>query len=112
MERFAMGHASGADWHSAAEACAAQLDPPPRGANLGFVYVTDSLAAELGKITALLVRRTGVADWVGTTGVGICVTGREYFDGPAVAAMAGRFPEGSFTVFDRCSTCSGDFFCR
>ncbi len=108
MDRFAVGHASGADWHSAAEACAALLDPPPRGANLGFVYVTDSLAAELGKITALLVRRTGVADWVGTTGVGICVTGREYFDGPAVAAMAGRFPEGSFTVFDRVDDMLGE----
>ena len=48
-ERFGFGHASGDDWHAAAQACAAQLDPPA-GANLGFVYVTDALAGELGKI--------------------------------------------------------------
>jgi small ligand-binding sensory domain FIST len=99
-ERFGIGHASGANWRAAAEACAAQLDPPA-GANLGFVYVTDTLAGELGKITALLVQETGVVDWVGTTGVGICATGREYFDEPAVAAMVGGFPDDSFSVFDR-----------
>ncbi len=99
-ERFGFGHASGDDWYAAAQACAAQLDLPA-GANLGFVYVTDALAGELGKITALLVQETGVVDWVGTTGVGICATGREYFDEPAVAAMVGCFPDGSFSIFDR-----------
>ena len=99
-ERFGFGHASGDDWHAAAQACAAQLDPPA-GANLGFVYVTDALAGELGRITALLVQETRVVDWVGTTGIGICATGREYFDEPAVAAMVGRFPDDSFSVFDR-----------
>jgi len=98
-ERFGFGHASGDDWRAAAQACAAQLDPPA-GANLGFVYVTDMLAGELGKITALLAEATGVVDWVGTTGIGICATGREYFDTPAVAAMVGCFPDDSFSVFD------------
>jgi len=97
--RFGFGHASGDGWHAATQACIAQLEPPA-GANLGFVYVTDQLADELGKITALLVQETGVVDWVGTTGVGICATGREYFDEPAVAAMVGCFPKDSFSVFD------------
>ena len=66
--RFGLGHASGDGWHAATQACVAQLDPPA-GANLGFVYVTDELADELGKITALLVQETGVVDWVGTTGL-------------------------------------------
>ncbi len=99
MDTFSAGHASGAGWRDAAEGCAAQLDPA--GANLGFVYVTDALAAELGEITAIMVERTGVSDWVGTTGVSICATGREYFDEPAVAAMIGCFPDDSFSVFDR-----------
>ena len=98
--RFGMGHASGGDWHAATQACAAQLDPPA-GANLGFVYVTDALAGELGKITELLVQETGVVDWVGTTGIGICAMGREYFDEPALAAMVGCFPDQSFSLFDR-----------
>lgn len=99
VERFGFGHATGDDWHAAVEACAAQLEAPAR-ANLGFVYVTDTLASELGKITAYLVQHTGVRDWVGTTGVGICATGREYFDQPAVCAMAGTFPDGAFSLFD------------
>ena len=98
-EQFGFGHASGGDWRAAAQRCLAQLDPTA-GANLGFVYVTDALAGELGKITALLVKETGVVDWVGTTGVGICATGREYFDEPAVAAMVGCFPDSSFGIFD------------
>ena len=100
MDRFAVGHASASDWRGAVEACAERLEQPP-GANLGFVYVTDELAADMGEITDFLVRHTGVAEWVGTTGIGICATGREYFGQPAVAAMAGRFPEGSFSVFAR-----------
>ncbi len=100
MDRFGFGHASGGDWQAATRACLGQLDAPA-GANLGFVYVTDALAGDLGKITARLVQETGVADWVGTTGVGICATGREYFDEPAVAAMVGAFPDQAFSVFDR-----------
>ena len=100
MERFSMGHARGDDWRSAAHACLDRLGSPPAGANLGFVYVTDDLAGELDKVTATLVQQTGVANWVGTTGIGICATGCEYFGEPAVAAMAGCFPEGSFNVID------------
>ncbi len=101
-DRFGYGHATGGDWRSATAACAAQLKTPA-GANLGFVYITDALAGDLDKIIAHLADETGVADWVGTTGVGICATGVEYFDVPAVAAMAGRFPEHEFSVFDHFS---------
>jgi small ligand-binding sensory domain FIST len=111
VERFGFGHASGDDWQAATQACVAQLDAPA-GANLGFVYVTDALAGDLGKILALLVQDTGVADWVGTTGVGICATGCEYFDEPAVAAMVGCFPDGAFSVFDRFDDDSASFLNR
>ena len=109
MDRFSVGHSGGADWHAAVEACAARLDPAPAGANLGFVYATDHFADDFGKIVATLVERTGIKDWVGTTGVGICATGREYFGEPAVAAMAGRFPEGSFALFDTVEDDPADF---
>ena len=100
MDGFSMGHARGDDWSAAVNACADQLGNVPDDANLGFVYVTDSLAGELDKITATLVQRCGIADWVGTTGIGICATGQEYFGEPAVAAMAGQFPDDSFRIFD------------
>jgi small ligand-binding sensory domain FIST len=107
-DHFGYGHASGDDWHATALACADQIHVPD-GANLGFVYVTDPLADELGRITALLVQKTGVVDWVGTTGIGICATGTEYFDTPAIAAMVGTFPPGSFSVFNRFDGDGEDF---
>jgi small ligand-binding sensory domain FIST len=97
-ERFGFGHAAGGDWRAVTLACVEQITPPP-GANLGFVYITDVLAPELGNITQLLAERTGVENWVGTTGIGVCATGREYMDEPAMAAMVGYFPEGSFGLF-------------
>ena len=99
MQKFGFGHASGDDWQTATLACAAQIEPP-KGANLGFVYITDALASDLENITTVLTQETGVADWVGTIGVGICATGQEYFDERAVAAMVGCFPDGSFSIFD------------
>ena len=86
MQKFGFGHASGDDWQTATLACAAQIEPP-KGANLGFVYITDALASDLENITTVLTQETGVADWIGTIGVGICATGQEYFDERAVAAM-------------------------
>ncbi len=103
MDRFIMGHARGDDWNTVVNACADQLGDVPDKANLGFVYVTDSLAGDLDKITATLVQRSGIADWVGATGIGICATGQEYFGEPAVAAMAGQFPADSFRLFDHMS---------
>ena len=97
--RFGLGHASGDDWHAATQACVAQLDPPA-GANLGFVYVTDELADDLGKLTALLVQETGVVDRVDTPGLGICATGREHFEEPAGAALVCCFPEDTLHVFN------------
>ena len=109
MDDFTMGHARGDDWSVATNACADQLSEVSDDANLGFVYVTDSLAGELDKITATLVQRTGIADWVGTTGIGICATGQEYFGEPAVAAMAGTFPADSFRIFDNVGDDVGGF---
>ena len=99
MQKFGFGHARGDDWQTATLACAAQIEPP-KGANLGFVYITDALASDLENITTVLTQETGVADWVGTIGVGICATGKEYFGERAVAAMVGCFPDGSFSIFD------------
>ena len=108
IERFGFGHGAGGDWRAVTLACAEQIKPPA-GANLGFVYITDALAPDLGNITALLTETTGVDQWVGTTGIGVCATGREYFDEPAMAAMVGNFPEGSFGLFQQFGNDRADF---
>jgi small ligand-binding sensory domain FIST len=94
---FRFAHAAGGDWHAVADACIAQLAGPP--ASLGFLYVTDLLADHVGDILEFFRQRTGVAHWVGTVGLGICASGREYLDEPAMAVMLGEFSPASFKVF-------------
>jgi len=102
--RFRYAHASHPDGSTAVELCLAQLaaqadETTQRGANLGFVYLTEGLQAQAGTILALLKLRTGVANWVGASASAVCATGVEYVDEPALAIMLGRFAAGSFNVF-------------
>jgi small ligand-binding sensory domain FIST len=69
------------------------------GATLGFVYASDSFADDYADIVEFLQRRTDIAHWVGTVGLGICASGREYLDEPALALLCCSFREDSFRVF-------------
>lgn len=103
--RFRFAHAAHADWRTAVEQCLAQLDGQTHvdgfatRASLGFVYFTDLYASVASEILTLLKVRTGVAEWVGTVGLGICATGVEYFDQGAMAVMLADFPAEDFHVF-------------
>ena len=94
---FRFAHATGQDWQETARRCLAQLGGPP--ASLGFLYVTDLLADNLGGILDFFRQRTGVPHWVGTVGIGICATAHEYHDEPALAVMLGEFAPDSYRVF-------------
>ncbi len=103
--RFRHAHAAHTDWAEATRQCLAQLEAQAasgefeRRANLGFLYVTEPLQANLDEILATLKARTGIPSWVGSSGVGICATGIEYVDEPALAVMLGHFAPGSVNVF-------------
>ncbi|MEA3278212.1 MAG: FIST C-terminal domain-containing protein [Pseudomonadota bacterium] len=99
MKKFPFGHAAGDDWREAADRCLSMIGAVPETANLGFLYVTDSLANEMEQVLDLFRASTQVDHWVGTVGMGICATGVEYYERPAVAAMIGEFPAESFRVF-------------
>jgi small ligand-binding sensory domain FIST len=104
MTPFPYAHAAADDWRDAlAQVVDAlnSLDPPESGvARLGFVYVTDPLNAHLEDVLGSLRDATEVDHWVGAVGIGICATGVETYEQPAVAAMIAELPEGSFRVFD------------
>ena len=100
MEAFRVGHAAGSDWRALCATAVEQLRPLPEGANIGFVYVTDFLAAALGNIAVELEDATGIGQWAGTVGLGICATAREYFDEPAIVVMVGAVEEDSFALFE------------
>jgi small ligand-binding sensory domain FIST len=102
MPQFRYAHASGKDWREVAHACASRLEGAT--GNLGFLYATDRIADHLSEILALCRKTTGVVHWVGTVGLGVCATGKEYFDEPAAAVMVGDFEPDSFKVFSGISS--------
>ncbi len=103
--RFRYAHAAHPDGTTAVELCLAQLADQAgdastqRGANLGFIYLTEALQPQAAAMLALLKLRTGIANWVGASASAICATGVEYIDEAALAIMLGRFVPGSFNVF-------------
>lgn len=101
MQRFLIAHATNAPAEALISNCLEQLADVPQEANLGFVYATDRLANEMENILALLQQMLPNLHWVGTVGMGLCFTGEEIYDCPAVAMMVGSFPEESFRVFPR-----------
>ena len=96
--RFLLGHTQAPDWRQAAEQCLRQIGAVPAQANLGFVYASDIHAEQLQSIVAYLRDASGIHHWVGTVGVAICATGKEYYQSPALAVMIGALPEDSFRI--------------
>ena len=97
MSAFRYAHAAHASWERCVADCAARLGRT--GGGLGFAYFTDSFAPEAGRIVERLREGTGVADWVGTVGVGVVATGVEYLDEPALAVMVADLDPTSYRVF-------------
>ncbi|MAT64551.1 MAG: histidine kinase [Gammaproteobacteria bacterium] len=97
-EIFRYGHSAGADWEQAAEQCLRQLGYIPPETNLGFLYVTDEHAAILPSILEHFREQTGIRDWVGTVGMGICATGVEYYETPAMAVMVGALGPEDYRI--------------
>lgn len=98
MQRFHIGHAAGGNAQAVLEQCLAQLGEIPPEGNFGFLYATDALAPEMGAILDAAKSATGIEHWIGTVGLGICATGREYYEEPAMALMVADFPEHGFEL--------------
>ncbi|MGD2074785.1 MAG: FIST C-terminal domain-containing protein [Gammaproteobacteria bacterium] len=96
--QFQVGHAEASDWQEAADACLRQMGEVSGRANLGFVYTSDVHAQHLAPLVEYLRAATGIEHWTGTVGVAICVTGREYYESPAMAVMVGALPRDSFRI--------------
>lgn len=98
---FQTAHAQNNDWSSALTDCLRELAPNPE-ATLGFVYITDVIAPHLSAILEVLKKETGVDQWVGSAGLGVCALsgtgGKEYFDVPAIAVMTATLPMDGFEI--------------
>ena len=103
MTPFRFAPSDAEDWSGIAKNLADGLSGGGNGgeeeSSLGFLYVTDVIAEDLGSILTYLRQTTGIEDWVGTVGIGICASGVEYFDRPAAVAMVAGLPEDSYFIF-------------
>lgn len=95
---FVSAAASGADWNEVTKAVLDRLGSV-EGCTLGFVYVSDKLAGDVGGIVTMLRAITGIRDWVGTVGIGVLGGDEEFFDVPAVAVLATRLSPDSYRQF-------------
>lgn len=95
---FKASCATGDDWQSVASNCLKQIGTEPTNANFGFLYITDTLAPYLQTLLDEFRKETGVSDWVGTVGTGICCSGREIYDEPAAAIMLATLPPDSYRL--------------
>jgi small ligand-binding sensory domain FIST len=96
---FLSAHAAAAEWRDAVAHINEKLHPVSAEHRLGFLYVTDPFAKHLDEIGIFLRQTTGVPHWVGTVGFGVCGTGQEYFEEPAMTAMLAPIPEAALRVF-------------
>jgi small ligand-binding sensory domain FIST len=97
MQPFPFAHAADDDWNLALERVIAGLGAV--SGRLGFLYVSDAINAHLEVILDALRDATDVEHWVGAVGIGICATGAEYYERPAIAAMVADLPDDAFRVF-------------
>ena len=90
---FAAGDAAGL-----AERLLAQL-PKNSGATLGILYVSEPAAEGLPALVDALAEGTGIAQWTGGVGLGVCGADAEIYNQPAAAVLTATVPESAFRVF-------------
>jgi small ligand-binding sensory domain FIST len=98
MPPFKHAYSTRTHWQDAARACLEALLPVRAGTTLGFLYATDAFAEHYAELVDYCRERTGVAHWVGTVGVGIVATGREFLEQPALAIMLAEIPEDALRI--------------
>lgn len=114
MPRFRHAHASHPDWRVAVELAQAQLDAQAaqpafaEGGTLGIVYATGALGGHLGSIRDALAHGHPGVRWVGAAVEGVCATGAEYVDAPALALMICALPADDFRIFSGRAPLPGD----
>ncbi len=97
---FCSAQAASSDWRSACRSCIAQLRDLPARANLGFVYASDPLTEALDLVVGELRRATGIEDWVGSGGAGVCAAGQEHVHEGALVVLISALPARAYRLFD------------
>jgi small ligand-binding sensory domain FIST len=78
--------------------CLAELEPLPTESSLGLLYATGVIGNRLGEALDALRASAPAVTWIGTVGDGLCLTGRELDDTPALALMLTDVPAARFQL--------------
>ncbi|MGB5440883.1 MAG: FIST N-terminal domain-containing protein [Gammaproteobacteria bacterium] len=95
---FKAACARGETWQSVIDQCLVNLGTEPSSANLGLLYLTEALAPYLDNLVEYLRKETGITDWVGTVGSGICYSNLEIYEEPAAVVMLATLPADSYRL--------------
>lgn len=114
MTLFPCGHATHPQWPMACGLVLAQLRAqmalPGHAAapTLGLLYITDHYAPHAAAILDHLgAELPEVTDWAGTVGVGVCASGAEYIDEPALSVLLLDLPVDQYRVFSGVAPLAG-----
>lgn len=105
---YISAHAAAERWQDAAGSIVARLGQLDGNHRLGFVFVTEAYAQDLDEIEVFLRQTTGVANWVGAAGMGVCGHCTEYFDEPAMSVLVLPLAEDAFRLFSDVTAGVGD----
>ena len=95
---FKLATAHGKQTRELVNNCLRQLGDVRGKFQLGFIYANDTMSNELEHIVGRLKQETGIEHWVGTLGIGLCSTGTEYYDEPALVLMLANIEPKDFAI--------------
>jgi len=100
MQQFASAFSKKWEWQQSVADCLQQVKDKTQGSTLGFVYVADHFVPHLQSMLEELKNKSGIEQWIGTVGIGICAPGRESYEQPALSLMVTDIDTRYFRVFD------------
>ena len=96
MKNFLLAHSSDKTADELLSDCIKQLGDIPPDATFGFFYISDRLIDQAEYLLNQLKEKTGISHWVGSAGIGLIATQKEYYDVPAIVLMLADFNETDF----------------
>lgn len=95
---FLHAHVTGEDWQSICQAALIHLGPTHPGADLGFLYIADTLGSHAKDILAYLGTHGPVRHWVGCVASGLASMGAETYETPALSLLVTDIREEQFRI--------------
>lgn len=105
--KFRIGAAVAPDWRIAVDSCLVQMMPLSEQANIGFVFVSDTLARYMPAIMRRFAEATALPHMLGAISASVIARGQEYINEPAITCLVGAVPEDSVTTFNRANGVRG-----